>query len=287
MPQLPGEPIDGPRPVAGRRGLLAAASTPADPPARWEAGVAFQASACGVLAPLPWLYCRDTPDDLATTERGPGSSWSPIALQGFDRCSALDGDNPDRRQRAEDNLAATASHQAEQEFFDGVATAALADPPGPNPYLTDGTAVEVAGGPHSHVVALARLEQALAECLHGQRGMIHATPEIVTFWASENAVRVEGGLLVTAMDSIVVAGSGYSGNDPDGNPPAATSSWAYGTSLAYALRGPVVDLTADLVSRIDTGDDTITYRVMQPSLVYRSTCCTVAVEVTRLAELAP
>jgi hypothetical protein len=280
---LPGEPIEAPRPVAGRRGLLAAASTPAASPARWENGVAFQAAACDALEPLPWVLCRTEPAELATIERGAASGWTPIALLGFDRCSALDGDGPERRQRAEDNLNATASWQAEREFFDGVATTGLSDPPGPNPYLTDGSATEVTGGPHTHAVALARLEQELAECLHGQRGMIHATPEVVTLWAAEGLVRTEGGLLVTAVDSIVVAGSGYSGNDPDGAAPAAGSSWAYGTSLVYALRGPVIDLTPDLVARIDTGDDTLTYRLMQASLVYRSTCCTVAVQVATTA----
>ena len=166
------EPITPPRPTPGRRGLLAVATTPGLG-TRWVQGITYQPFSCGVVDPLPTVPCdtEPTPNDDGEARDG-AVTWVPVMLRGMDRCSTLDGeDEAGRVERATAMLAVTASFQAEQELSDGVASHAAGVE---NPILTDPdgwvntvTATSSADAP---AVALAALEDALAECLHGQRG---------------------------------------------------------------------------------------------------------------------
>jgi len=123
----------------------------------------------------------------------------------------------------------------------------------PNAFLAGPTVTPLAysdaSTPVNVVDSLAILEQSLAECGCGSRSMIHASPRLATLWASLSLIRREGGLLLTALDSIVVTGPGYDGSGPESLAPAGpkpqtdTSSWAYGTGLVEIRLGPVADLS--------------------------------------------
>lgn len=288
-----GIPIDGPQAQPGRRGLLFSAvpvggdgetagrqavtvEEGAAPQPAWAAGFVLDPDVCGAVDPAI-IECEFGADKgtLANPDLPP---YQPFLTFGVDVCSTLAG-NRDRDGRSRRNLAATESWQIEREFFDGVASKATT-PDTDNPYLTNGDASDVTGGGGAlaPVASLARIEASLASCLHGQRGMIHATPELVTFWANGGALRLEGQTLLTVMDTIVVAGSGYSGNDPDGGAPTAGTSWAYGTGLVYIRQGVVWSPNAmDPGSAVDRQQNTITWRVERPNAVYRSPCCLLAV----------
>lgn len=273
MPMFP--PIPPPAPTPNRRGLLASATAPANAPAEWLDGIGFQPEACGSMDPIAWTPCAVP--TLGTLDRAANAMWQPILLRGYDKCSTMDGeDRAGREARARANLTATASHQAELEFHDGAATAAL---PQPNPFLTDGSAAPATAAAEAPRVALAALERLLGTCLHGQRGMIHANPAIVALWDAEGQLHLDGARLVTANDNVVVAGTGYSGRAPDGDPADAGSLWAYGTSWVYAIQGRAELSGEGTAERIDTGANDITTRVSQPALIYRSPCCLVAAQV--------
>lgn len=271
------DPIDGPAAVPGRRGLLDAATTPPEiAGARWEAGIAFQADSCDAADPFLLDYCAAGPGDLTELPRPGSEVYRPIGVSGYDACSTMDGRGmAEHRRRARSNLLATASYQAEREFFDGAASGADADP---NPYLTDGTAVTVTSAALGPVDAMATLEQAMAECMHGQRGTIHATPYMVTLWTAADLLTPEGSLLVSPNGHVVVGGAGYSGDDPDGVAATAGTTWVYATPAVYAVRGTIVEPGED-AQRIDTATNHVHYYVYQPVLVWTAGCCHLAAQV--------
>lgn len=272
-------PINAPQPVAGRRGLLRAAVPLMGVPAGWQNGVTFDPESCTVVGPIDVNCWADdftkTPPDL------PGIvAFRPYAALGGDVCSTMAASGRDRRGRAERNLTATESWQVEREVFDGVISATRDDVDHVNPFLTDGNADAATSAPTPPKYALAAMERALADCLHGQRGMIHATPDVVSLWDADGLVRVEGELLLTVHDTIVVPGTGYSGDDPDGDTATAGSSWAYGTPVMYLLQASIETVGGDdQPGRVDRSVNTETYLVERVQVVLWNPCCLVAAEV--------
>lgn len=280
----PRVPVDGPQAQPGRRGLLQAA-VPANLPTGWENGFSFDADSCDVAGPQPIECGPLTPAKNVVANAGI-VDYNPFLTFGVDRCSTMDNGR-DREGRARRNLIATESWQIEREFFDGVATKAHNEANGSpgdialNPYLTDGETASAAWmGSLPTTLALARLERALIDCLHGQRGMIHATPDVVTMWQSGGALRVEGNTLLTVLDTIVVPGSGYSGNGPDGTNDGPDVSWAYGTGLVYLQQGQIIDAHADFPqARVDRDVNTTTWRFERINALLFATCCVIGVAV--------
>ncbi len=270
-------PITYPAPGVGRRGLLAIATAPPDLSPDWQHGITFQAPSCEANSPLDWTLCTTGPRSLDPVARGGLAGYNPIGLFGSDTCSTLGGlDMAERQRLATENLTTTASHQAEAEFFDGAATGGLAEP---NRYLTDGNATAVTAAATTPVEALALLDEAIARCLHGARGTIHATPRTAALWDAAGMLHLDGALLTTINDNLVVLGTGYSGNDPDGATPAAGQAWAYATGLVYQTRGAVQTLGDPGAERVDRASNTITTWVVQPAVIFTSPCCQLAAQI--------
>lgn len=268
------EPIDAPTIPAGRRGLLAVAAAVTAP--RWMTGVTFQPESCAAPLPVPLVPCEIPADWDDGTDRPEPATFQPFYVRGFDRCSTLDGLAFAERERlARQNLTVTASWQAEREFADGAASTLAGDP---NPFLSDGNADAATSAATAPQYALALLEDTLAVCLHGARGMIHLTPVVATLLDSFGLLHADGGLLTTANDNVVVIGSGYLGDDPDGADPAVGSSWIYGTSLVVQVRGQATP-EGEAVQRVDRDRNTVETWVSQSLILWRSTCCTVAAQV--------
>lgn len=279
----------GPQAQRGRRNLLdvALASTAAadefygedasiDP--RWVNGFSFSSDTCDALDPMG-ILCFGSPADKDAPTNPDAVTIDPFLTFGVDRCSSLDNGR-DREGRARRNLLTTEPWQVEREFFDGIASKSTS-PQGRSPFMTDGvTAQDITGGAALPATrALAALERELLDCLHGQRGMIHATPELVTLWQAGGALRVDGQTIVTITDTIVIPGSGYSGDAPNGNAAAAGTSWAYGTGLVYARQSNIIDPDVETpYARVDRAQNTTTWRVERPNAVYFAPCCVKAVQ---------
>lgn len=270
-----------------RRGLLAPGGAilvePGDE--RWVGGVEWEGGPCGSLLPRP-VVCEDTSKPEDVDPQGIRTA-DAFYVSGYDQCSTLDTGR-DRAANARANLAATESYQAELEFWDGVASRAAA-PDLENMWLARfEAATAAAAGPLGYVRALAALDQALAACLHGQQGMIHATPFTASMWMAAGLLRVEGQRLLTVMDSIVVAGSGYSGSAPavaDGGAPVAPADLAaganaYGTGLVYAQLGAVA-----VLEDTDRSVNTSRARAERPVLLSTAGCCVLTVEVDHTSEI--
>ncbi len=284
MDQIPGS-FYWPPAQPGRRGLLAASLAvtqaaivdyPESVDERWVNGFSYLADSCDAADPMG-ILCIDSPADKTPVDNPDVVTMAPFLTFGTDRCSTLDAGRP-RAERARRNLLATESWQIEREFFDVVATKSTT-PDGPNPYMTDNaTATAVSATVFPAMQALAVLEEALLACLHGQRGMIHATSDLVTLWQAGGGLRLEGQTILTIMDTIIVPGTGYSGAGPDGTGPAAGSSWTYGTGLVYLLQGQILDPAAqNPEARIDRDQNTTTFIVERPNALLFAPCCVKAV----------
>lgn len=163
-----------------------------------------------------------------------------------DKCSSIGFAAHDFVRRALIGLAAATPKAVEMEFWDGtvaqadsldnlfLAMAAVDDrgdgfgPIVVNP--TPGTAVSLGE-------AFQLLEEAIGKCGAGARGMIHAAPLTTP---NLLGVRREGNLLLTARDTIVCSGSGYSGAGPLGDDdadPTDTTQWLYATGIPIVFLG--------------------------------------------------
>jgi hypothetical protein len=292
----PGTALYGPFAVPGRRNLLAVAldaTNQADQEAgggtspafeldgvsgqpRWVNGFTFLADSCDAMDPMG-IQCLGSPTDKDIVENPDLVIIDPFLTFGADVCSTMDMSR-DREGRARRNLLATESWQIEREFFDGIASKTTT-PDGRSPYMTDGaTATAISATVFPATRALAELERELLACLHGQRGIIHARPDLVTLWQAGGALRLEGNTILTVLDTIIVPGSGYSGAGPDGTPAAADTSWAYGTGLVYLRQANIIDPDVTTpYARVDRGQNTTTWRIERPNAVYFAPCCVKAV----------
>lgn len=292
MPPGVRTPIPAPENRAPASGLVAIATAPdlGDVGERWINGFGFDPETCGDPQLLT-LGCstegvdKDVPDNPAAV------LYDPAILVGGDKCSTMGGrPSADRLGRARRHLLSTTSWGVERLFWTGVADGDVAGTIRPS--LTDGTAVELAGGTAvgaNRGVAL--LDQALTVCLHGGAGAIHTTPLLLSDWADAGRVALRDGRWYTPSGHVVIAGSGYTGGAPrddpgDAAPPAppdllanpAADQWAYGTGPVYALVGDIVTW-GDEGSRIDRAVNDVTVLVERAVAAFHSGCCKFAVQI--------
>jgi hypothetical protein len=99
------------------------------------------------------------------------------------------------------------------------------------------------------VHALGVLEQELADCYAGQ-GLIHVPRTALPTLAAWNLIREVDGRLLTTAGNAVVVGDGYTGTGPDGSAPAAGTTWIYATGAAWGYRSdPYVSRLRDSLDR--------------------------------------
>lgn len=190
-----------------------------------------------------------------------------------DVCSTFGFEARDPQGRVERLMAAVESRRIEDELWTGTLSAAASFD---NRFLADVTNVDIVteSGEVDAIQGLACLEQGLADCDVGGRGMIHATAATVTHWSRFGLVRRQGPLLLSPNDHYIVAGQGYPGTSPDGEIPASIgSTWAYATGLVQVRRGPLQILPTDDSEAVDRTNNTRTYRASRLAAAWWSGCC--------------
>lgn len=250
------------------------------PELRWPNGVAFDPDYCGgvhLLDPCDPAELPE-PDDCP-----PVRTFDPFEIVATVKRSTLDR-GVDLEGQARRLLAQCQHGAVGAEFWSG--EFARANGYDDNGYLADSNADIVENGdPIAALDALAALEEALAAtssyaCGCGQRGMIHAPPSVVTVWAYQGVVQRSNGLLLTALDTIVVTGPGYVGDGPgdsDGPvPPAAGTGWAYATGLPVGRLGPVTVLDS-----VDHQTNVRYVQAQRAGMVVWDGCCQTAVLVNQ------
>lgn len=252
-------PVNGPRPLPPRYGLIPSAlivdTAREGSGDRWMNGVSV------------WPY----PDALAS---------------GYDACTGGtpqvkdDGENPDNVDfqaltvvlpvtctarsmhdqaeyvdRATVALESVEGWRVEHEFWTGELFPA-------SPHLNDGNATVLNSGVATSAMnALALLEEAIAAT--GRAGWIHATVGVVSTWSSMFQVYKDGPRLVTALGTVVVPGAGYDGSGPGtSGDPAGTGAWAYATGPVEIRRSNVFVVPGEMSQAMTASPNTndITYR---------------------------
>lgn len=118
------------------------------------------------------------------------------------------------------------------------------------PRLTGATDLNSAGA-----LSVQKAIGVLEEWLRGHHGAgvgcIHATPAAVPSLADGAELRREGNLILTTLDTRVVADGGSPGTSPTGDDPASGEAWLYATARPVILRSPITSDTdpAALIDR--------------------------------------
>lgn len=242
---------------------------------RWEMGFTFRPRPCvggGIFDPCI------TPNLVPPRGRAP-IHINPFVVWGGDDCSAFGWTAANYRERAIELLDMQTDHRIARELWRGEQAIISG---WANPHLASLDSHVVTAGPQAPIAALACLEQGIQACSGGQRGMIHAMPQLVTHWAAlgNSVLRREGGQLLTIHDTIVVSDGGYTGSGP-GDTPATTSQWAYATGLVSIELGEISVYPETLEQAFDSRvlDNDISFLATRPAVAYWDNCCHLAAEV--------
>lgn len=207
------------------------------------------------------------------TAGGQSEEYQPYVLYATDKCSTF----PSGREfydRAQRKLLAGEAAALEEQLWTGlVGGVTIAT----NAHLADPTTTVITSTETSPQNALAVLDQRIGKCSAGQ-GMIHVRPQVMPQLLAARAVRREGNVYLTAMDTIVVPGRGYPGTGPTGQAVGATE-WMYGhPGIVQIRRGPVIrvgeDTNSSVYDRLVNDHLVIVQRVVNVAL--DNTCCVFA-----------
>ncbi len=215
--------------------------------------------------------------------------YQPFVVEVPYTCSSWGYEVNDYRGKALRQLAAGTGKAVEREFWTGELNVANINlrwwTPAANIVNPGGWAAPVAV---NVALGLALLEQALASCATGSRGMLHAPPVVVQRMAQWYLIDDDSGcdndedcrLLTRSRGDIVVAGAGY---DPLVGPfaavpaPAATEAWVYATGMVDVRLGEPMIYPETIAEALDRATNTITYRGERTAAVNPDGCCMFAV----------
>lgn len=280
---MPPAIVSGPSLAAPRFGLLASAIDGAarNPGGRWTQGLAWEPETCGSGGIVS--LCDDEVEKTLEDDNPGAAAFQPFAVWEGYRCSTFGPDGPERERRARALLEVHQSHHVEAAFWRGDYVdgsvddvAAYAD----NDWLANPDMVEdlSPGGSSPGVYALAALEEAIGGC--GGRVMIHVPIPVATFWFANQAIRREGNLLLTALDNIVVPGSGYDGSDANGDiDETGETAWAYATGMVEKYLGEVRTYGVTPESGIDRRQNSWETRAERLVALAVDPCCRFGINV--------
>jgi hypothetical protein len=143
-----------------------------------------------------------------------------------------------------------------------------------------------AASPSRPEVALAVLEQAIADASCGARAMIHVTPFMLSRLVALGGwglVRDDGNTWVTPSGNLVVPGRGYDGRAPDGTAATSDAEWMYATSNIAIRRGPVQVYPRNLSEAIHRTTNDVLFYAERLAVGQWDSCVHLAIEVDRTA----
>lgn len=283
------EPITAPPAEPPRYSLLSAvqANGQTSGSDRWEAGVTWNPEACGGGALLA-AECAPSPDDPRAVAAQPGIGWaSPFYVYADDSCSSFAHAGRDWQGRARRRLEAVQSFQIAQELWRGDFTQDTQPDdedanqiPLRNPFLRDTTQVIDASDNAQRAIAVA--EAAAMRTCEGRRIAVHVPIVVLEAAMADGSYlqRDTGGVITTAMGSIVIADAGYDGSGPIGAPEA---TWIYATTIPRVRLGAVEVLPATLddaaqwAQALNRATNSVTIWAQRLALYQLDPCCRIAV----------
>ena len=214
--------------------------------------------------------------------------YQPFVVEVPYTCSSWGYEANDYRGKALRQLAAGTGKAVEREFWTGELNVANINlrwwTPAANIVNPGGWAAPVAV---NVALGLALLEQALAGCATGSRGMIHAPAVVVERMGQWYLIDDDPGcdedecrLLTRSRGDVVVSGAGY---DPLVGPFAAvppigaTEAWVYATGMVDVRLGEPMIYPETMAEALDRATNTVTYRGERTAAVNPDGCCMFAV----------
>jgi hypothetical protein len=270
--------------IAPRYGLEAGATVikHGEDDQTWGAGFEQENGLCGIKGET-WVWCG-TQATLDGDSLGPNTTSSteltgdegdsterweqvyPFLVQAEDSClSPLHARRPEAKTHLLDVLEFLSIKGAERELWNGESnTEAKA-------LTRDANMVGTNLPPK---VALAVVEEAMAECLPGVQGTIHLPPAMAALL--ENSLHEDDGKLTTFSGSQVIVGAGYAGQAPGD----ATHSAVYGTGPVIAHLGPTSMVSDELAQMANVAKNEFHLRAERLVAVTFDGCCHVGATVT-------
>jgi hypothetical protein len=273
--------VQAPAEEAPQYGLIASAQAPppGEDPATWARGFSWRPETCGGYS----VISQCSTAEIDPPEPGPGLvEYTPWAVIVQDACSTLSGraDVEGKLRRA---VLGRQSHAVARELWEGALTEA--DDLG-NAYLTEADSSDrplnvLAGGTAlKPAVAVGLLEEALGDCLHGSRGMIHTPLSVAEQFPG---LTQSGARWVTRAGNLMVADAGYSGTAPAEATPADEDStrWVIATGPVTVRLHPEITVlpTDDSSGGVRISDNRRLYRAERLVAATYDPCCRVAVHV--------
>lgn len=272
-----------------RYGLWASARvTTRDDPVLGGGGIVWAPEGCGESSRFAIGCHGDTVDQEAPDN--PGLLFSvPFGVAGMYECSPFGMETIDYVGRAERQLEVSQSYETANELWTGeLAQAEGWDVPDENDkvvrWLSSLESDRITTTAAAPIDVLGLLEQGLADCARGRRGMIHVTPQLLVHLKGLYLVELQGGLYLSPLGNIVVADAGYDGSGPGGTPAGATQ-YAYATGLVDILTSTVdtipgsLDSAVEMAIALNRADNTITVQSHRAVMYRMDGCCHLAAEV--------
>lgn len=273
-------PIEAPKPKKRPWGLLLDTATDlALDGDRWRAGIKFASYGCaGLRRSTPEFCIGETPEDIDDdlTEGGLVEFGS-FSILATESCTTLDVDLAWLQGRLDARFAVMASEQVAAELMAGsnATIQAPEEEATTSPNFAE-VATVVTTGPLETDVVIAKIEEDLAERLHGGEGMIHMSPAVFSMVAADRAIFVNGQYR-TRSGHLIVTDAGYVGQEPDGESPATNVEWVYGSGPVYYQLGPP-RLRGPMETAFDRTRNTIRARTVAEAVVAFDPCTVVAAE---------
>jgi hypothetical protein len=144
-----------------------------------------------------------------------------------------------------DQIDSVTQKTVEHELWEGVAARSLSPTPGEGYLIEEGKATVVTTAGEDALRALALLEQSISESPTGSRGIIHMTRDVASTLGDHLLYKAttrddEKAYAVTRLGTLVVIGSGYTGNGPigaAGREASATNKWMFATAAVEVHLG--------------------------------------------------
>lgn len=245
-------PLDAPLPQPRRYTLLDAADEVNTTDERWMAGAWINGYPAGEPQTVdPCASGTYRLKDVVAGSARPMAGSFTVVLGGSCTGSVI-GPNADwYKTRLSAAFQAVEARGVERVFISGDGHSTLGQYVGDSNMENLGTASPVEG--------LALLEKAIAVV---GNGMIHATPETVTFWERDYLLDVErdGKMRTKGNGTLVAIGAGYINARPDGHPGlGATQDWAFATGFVQYRRDAVTIMPSDYAQAMDRSVNEVTF----------------------------
>lgn len=243
----------------------------------WGNGFSAMSEACTFTSRIVDVCGAVAPVDVFVKAGERFKSVKPFGILTLDECLSVGYDAEDRRARVVRQLEIVTEKAVETELWVGNYRRAWnlddPDPDEPDTYLSQSTTDVVEGTAQKPTVALALLEQALADCGPGYQGVIHLSP--LTASVLGNHLHEEDGKLLTNSGNLVAVGSGYDGRGPGDSAAPADKfvHWMYATGPVRVVLGSKELITVNPAQATNVKTNEMTYAAERPAAVYTDGCC--------------